>query len=98
VSCLQAPRLQQSCPGQFRYNSTMAQDTAEHVVTFEVNPEVEGGFSAYARVGTHSMITQGDTLDELQRMILELVDDYNSHASDRITAFAMLFSPEPHAA
>ena len=60
-------------------------------VTFEVRAEAEGGFSASARVGTYSMVTQGDTLDELRAMIAQLVNDYNEHEEGQIESFAMLF-------
>jgi hypothetical protein len=65
---------------------------SQGVVTFEVAAEEEGGYSAYARVGTWSMCTQGDDLDELHRMIQDLVEDYNTHESGGITAYALKFA------
>jgi hypothetical protein len=62
------------------------------VVTFQVRQEAEGGFSARAKVGTYSMITQGDDLDELHRMIQDLIEDYNANESGQIEDYALLFS------
>lgn len=61
-------------------------------VEFEVEEETEGGFSASAQVGNYSMVTQGETLDELRTMIADLVQDYNAHESGRIVSYSLAFS------
>jgi hypothetical protein len=64
---------------------------ANGMVTFEITAEEEGGYSAVASVGTWSLITQGDDLDELHRMILELVGIYNGREERKIISYALHF-------
>ena len=62
------------------------------LVLFDVAAQDEGGFSAYARVGTFSMLTQGETLDELRSLITDLIDDYNAIEPEQIESYALIFS------
>ncbi len=61
-------------------------------VFFDVAAQDDGGFSAYARVGTFSMLTQGETLEELRARVAELIDDYNFCQAEEIAAFALIFN------
>ena len=83
-----------------RYNPAVSNAIEAGVITFEVREEEGGGYSAYARVDDYSMCTQGDDLEELRRMIEDLVTDYNQHEVSVIQAFALKFaaSPRPVAA
>jgi hypothetical protein len=65
---------------------------ANGMVTFEVLAEDEGGYSASADVGTWGLVTQGDDLDELNRMILELIGIYNEREERKITAYSLMFA------
>jgi hypothetical protein len=62
------------------------------LLTFRVTEEDAGGYSAVARVGDYSMVTQGDDLDELRRMIQDLVEDFNAHEDGQIKCIALQFS------
>lgn len=62
------------------------------LIEFDVSEAAEGGFSAYARVGTFSMLTQGETLEELRSQISSLIDDYNAIEPQPIESFALVFS------
>ncbi|MCC7478801.1 hypothetical protein IT575_10130 [bacterium] len=64
------------------------------LIIFDVAPEDDGSFSAYARVGTYSMLTQGNTLEELRISISSLIEDYNIVEPNRIESFALAFSTE----
>ena len=75
-----------------RYNPAVSNAIEEGVITFEVREEDGGGYSAYARVDEYSLCTQGDDLEELRRMIQDLVDDYNQHENAVIEAFALKFT------
>jgi hypothetical protein len=76
---------------QRSYNSDVDSMDANGLITFEIGVEEQGGFSACARVGTWSLITQGEGLDELHSMIKELVDVYNGREERKITAYALKF-------
>ena len=43
---------------------------------FQVEPDEEGGYVARTKLVTGSIITQGDTLDELKEMIKDAVAGY----------------------
>lgn len=43
---------------------------------FQVEPDIDGGYVARAKLIGGSIITQGDTLDELKEMIRDAVSGY----------------------
>ena len=45
-------------------------------LVFQVEPDEEGGYVARTKLATGSIITQGDTLDELKAMIKDAVSGY----------------------
>jgi hypothetical protein len=68
------------------------------VVEFEVETDPTGGYCAYARVETHSLVTQGDTLDELKAMIEDLLANFAVNSGQTILTYSLVFQPAPIAA
>ncbi|QMW02751.1 type II toxin-antitoxin system HicB family antitoxin [Spirosoma foliorum] len=53
-------------------------------LVFQVEPDEEGGYVARAKLATGSIITQGDTLDELKAMIKDAVSGYFYDRPDKL--------------
>ncbi|WP_019988387.1 type II toxin-antitoxin system HicB family antitoxin [Rudanella lutea] len=45
-------------------------------LTFQVEPDEDGGYVASSKLATGSIITQGDTMDELKEMIKDAIEGY----------------------
>jgi len=67
-------------------------------IEFEVEEDESGGYNASARVGSHSLITQGDDLDELRAMIEDLLKLFTETSGQRVASYTFRFSPAPIAA
>lgn len=53
----------------------MNQETMKELV-FTVEVDEDGGYIATTRLETGSIVTQGDTLAELKRMIVDAIEGY----------------------
>ena len=51
---------------------------------FQVEPDIDGGYVACAKLVGGSIITQGDTLDELKTMIRDAVSGYFFDKPDNV--------------
>jgi len=68
------------------------------VIEFEVETDPAGGYCAYARLDTHSLVTQGDTLDELKLMIEDLLASFTANSGQTVVTYSLVFQPAPLAA
>lgn len=51
-------------------------NTTPTEIIFQVEPDEDGGYVAQAKLNRGSIVTQGDTLAELKKMIRDAVDGY----------------------
>jgi predicted RNase H-like HicB family nuclease len=65
------------------------------VVEFEVEADEPGGYNAFVQLGTHSLATQGDTLDELKAMVEDVLQLYAEHSGNSILSYSLVFRPAP---
>lgn len=68
------------------------------IIEFEVESDPDGGYCAAAQVGNHSLVTQGDTLDELRTMVEDLLQSYMVNSGNTVLTYSLVFSPTPLAA
>lgn len=72
---------------------------AEHlVVEFLIEHDESGGYNASARVGTHSLITEGDSLDELHAAIVDLLRLFAAQSGVDVGSYRLEFPLQPAAA
>jgi hypothetical protein len=62
-------------------------------VVFEVSPDEAGGYCAHAKLGAHSLVTEGDTLDELVAMIRDVLSLYTQQSGNEVASYALRFIP-----
>lgn len=60
-------------------------------VVFDVTAEETGGYCAQAKLGSHSLFTEGDTLGELEAMIRDVLRLYSEELpANRSLVFEMV--------
>lgn len=62
-------------------------------VVFDVAADESGGYCAQAKLDNHSLFTEGDTLDELDAMIRDVLRLYASESGNSIASYALRFVP-----
>jgi predicted RNase H-like HicB family nuclease len=68
------------------------------IIEFEVEHDEDGSYTASAQVDNHTLVTQGDTLDELHTMVEDLLRSFTANSGFRVLSYSLVFQPLPVAA
>ena len=73
------------------YNPLMSE--AHLDVVFEVAADESGGYCAQAQLGSHSLFTEAETLDELEAMIRDVLRLYAKESGNAVASYSLRFVP-----
>ena len=68
------------------------------LVEFKVEKDETGTYCASSQVGTHSLATQGQSLDELNTMIEDLLELFSDESGVTVLSYRLLMHCSPRAA
>jgi len=73
-------------------------DDSAIIIDFDVEKDETGTYCAYSRVGTHSLTTQGGTLDELNLMLEDLLQLFSTESGVTVQGYRLVLHRPPRAA